>query len=285
MSEGLMPFIVAGAQCDPKIARPELNLEMIETWAERAREAGASLAIFPECAVSGYCFDSPEEALEVAEPVPGPATESLTNIAGRLGLCLVVGMLERDGERLYNAAVLVASGGLIGHYRKIHLPFLGVDRFATRGSSGFPVYDTPLARIGVNICYDCSFPESSRVMMLEGADLIALPTNWPESAGCAIPDFVVPTRALENHLYYAAVNRVGEERGIRFIGRSSIVDPTGKILAAANDPSEQMILAEIDPTRSRNKHVVRIPGVHEIDRLKDRRPDQYQIICEGPPTE
>ena len=69
--------------------------------------------------------------------------------------------------------------------------------------------------------------------MLAGADLIALPTNWPESGGCAVPDFVVPTRALENKVYYAAVNRVGTERGVKFIGRSSIVDPSGKTLAAA----------------------------------------------------
>jgi len=267
-------FVVAGIQCDPQIARPDLNLEMIADLAARARESGAKLAIFPECAVSGYCFDSAEEALEVAEPVPGPATAALVAIADRLNLQLVVGMLERAGGRLYNVAALVGPSGLIGIYRKIHLPFLGVDRFTAHGRDGFQVYDTSLARIGVNICYDCSFPESARVMMLGGADLIALPTNWPESGGCAVPDFVVPTRALENKVYYAAVNRVGTERGVKFIGRSSIVDPYGKTLAAASD-SEQMLLAEINPALSRDKHIVRIPGEHEIHRLNDRQPDQY----------
>lgn len=267
-------FVVAGLQCDPQIARPDLNLEMIADLAARARKAGAALAIFPECAVSGYCFDSAEEAMEVAEPIPGPATAALVAIADRLDLHLAVGMLERAGERLYNVAALVGPGGLIGSYRKIHLPFLGVDRFTAHGRDGFQVYDTVLARIGVNICYDCSFPESARVMMLGGADLIALPTNWPESGGCAVPDFVVPTRALENKVYYAAVNRVGTERGVRFIGRSSIVDPYGKTLAAADD-SEQMLLAEINPALSRDKHIVRVPGEHEIHRLNDRQPDQY----------
>src|SRR6185436_19398361 len=267
-------FVVAGLQCDPQIARPSLNLEMIADLAARARAAGASLAIFPECAVSGYCFDSAEEALEVAESVPGPATTALAAIAKRLNLHLVVGMLERAGEQLYNAAVLVGPSGLIGSYRKIHLPFLGVDRFTAHGRAGFQVYDTSLARIGLNICYDCSFPESARVMMLGGADMIALPTNWPESGGCAVPDFVVPTQALENKLYYAAVNRAGTERGVKFIGRSSIVDPYGKTLAAADD-TEQMLLAEINPVSSRDKHIVRVPGEHEIHRLKDRQPDQY----------
>jgi predicted amidohydrolase len=274
------PFIVAGVQCDPQIARPDRNLEMIADLAARAREAGAQLAIFPECAVSGYCFDSAEEAMEIAEPIPGPATAALVDTARRLNLHMAVGTLERAGGQLYNVAALVGPNGLIGAYRKVHLPFLGVDRFTAHGREGFPVYDTPLARVGVNICYDCSFPESARVMMLAGADLIALPTNWPESGGCAVPDFVVPTRALENKVYYAAINRVGIERGVRFIGRSSIVDPFGKILASAGD-SEQMLLAEITPALSRDKHIVRVPGEHEIHRLEDRQPDQYGPLVQA----
>ncbi|MBS1809716.1 MAG: carbon-nitrogen hydrolase family protein [Acidobacteria bacterium] len=271
------PFVVAGIQCAPQLARPDVNLLMILMWAERAREAGAALAVFPECAVSGYCFDSLEEAMQIADTVPGTATEALESIAKQLNLHLVVGMLERDAEQLFNVAVLVSPAGLIGKYRKIHLPYLGVDRFTAHGKDGFQVYDTQLARVGVNICYDCSFPESSRVMMLAGADLITLPTNWPESGGCAVPDFVVPTRALENKVYYVAVNRVGTERGIKFIGRSSIVDPFGRVLASADD-SEQMLLAEIHPLQSRDKHIVRVPGEHEVNRLKDRQPDQYELL-------
>ena len=273
------PFVVAGIQCDPQLGRPDRNLEMIATWSAQASAVGAALAIFPECAVTGYCFDSAAEALEFAEPVPGPATAVLAAIASRLNLYLVVGMLERAEGQLFNVAVLVGPNGLVGSYRKIHLPFLGVDRFTAHGRDGFRVYDTPLARIGVNICYDCSFPESSRVMMLAGADLITLPTNWPESGGCAVPDFVVPTRALENKVYYTAVNRVGTERGIKFIGRSSIVDPFGKTLAAADD-TEQMLLAEINPRLARDKHIVRVPGEHEVNRLRDRQPDQYALLVQ-----
>ncbi|MFN7927688.1 MAG: carbon-nitrogen hydrolase family protein [Blastocatellia bacterium] len=271
------PFIVAGVQCDPQLGRPDHNLEMIATWAAQAQQAGAALVIFPECAVPGYCFDSAEEALPFAEPIPGPATTALEAIAARLNVHLVVGLLERADAQLYNVAVLIGPSGLIGNYRKIHLPYLGVDRFTSHGRAGFRVYDTSLARLGVNICYDCSFPESARVMMLAGADLIALPTNWPESGGCAVPDFVVPTRALENKLYYAAINRVGVERGIRFIGRSSIVDPSGNVLARADD-TEQMLLAEINPLLARDKHIVRVPGEHEVNRLRDRQPDQYALL-------
>jgi predicted amidohydrolase len=277
-------FVVAGVQCDPQIARPDHNLEMIADWSAQARNAGASLAIFPECAVPGYCFDSLEEGLAIAETIPGPATEALAGLARKLDLHLIVGMLERpdglDANRLYNVAVLIGPAGLIGTYRKIHLPFLGVDRFTAHGRAGFQVYDAGMARIGVNICYDCSFPESARVMMLSGADLIALPTNWPESGGCAVPDFVVPTRALENKVYYAAVNRVGIERGVQFIGRSSIIDPYGKPLATADD-KEQMLLAEITPALARNKHIVRVPGEHEIHRLNDRQPDQYGLLTDS----
>ena len=272
-------FIVAGIQCDPQLGRTDLNLAMIATWAAHASASGAKLAIFPECAVTGYCFDSLEEGLAVAESVPGPATIALEAIAARLNLHLVVGMLERLGDQLFNVAVLIGPTGLIGSYRKIHLPYLGVDRFTAHGRDGFQVYDTQLARIGVNICYDCSFPESSRVMMLAGADLITLPTNWPDSGGCAVPDFVVPTRALENKVYYAAVNRVGTERGIKFIGRSSIVDPSGNVLARADD-AEQMLLAEINPALARDKHIVRVPGEHEINRLQDRQPEQYALLVQ-----
>lgn len=273
------PFTVAGIQCDPQIGRPDHNLEMIATWAAQAQAAGAALVIFPECAVPGYCYDSAEEAMKFAETIPGPATTALEAMARRLNLHLVVGMLERADAQLYNVAVLIGPQGLIGSYRKIHLPYLGVDRFTAHGRDGFRVYDTSLARLGVNICYDCSFPESARVMMLARADLIALPTNWPESGGCAVPDFVVPTRALENKLYYAAVNRVGTERGIKFIGRSSIVDPFGQTLATADD-TEQMLLAEIHPALARDKQIVRVPGAHEVNRLQDRQPDQYGLITQ-----
>jgi predicted amidohydrolase len=126
----------------------------------------------------------------------------------------------------------------------------------------------------MNICYDGSFPESARVLTLLGADLIVLPTNWPPEAGFN-PRHVVPTRAFENRVYYAAVNRVGEERGVRFIGLSRIVAPDGSLLAASESDREEILYAEIDPAQARRKRIVHASGKYELDRIADRRPEMY----------
>jgi predicted amidohydrolase len=197
----------------------------------------------------------------------------------RLNSWCVFGLLEKDGDRLFNACALVGPEGFIAGYRKIHLPFLGVDRFTTSGDRPFQVHSAGPIRVGMNICYDCAFPESSRVMALAGADLIVLPTNWPPGAECTA-DYVVNARALENNVYYLAVNRVGEERGFRFIGGSKICATNGSPLAAAAHERETILYAEIDLARARNKHVVRVPNKHEINRFADRRPQWYGPIAE-----
>src|SRR3712207_2853981 len=141
--------------------------------------------------------------------------------------------------------MLVGPGGVVGTYRKAHLPFLGVDRFLTPGDRPFDVLDTPAARVGLQICYDASFPEASRVLKLLGAQLLVLPTNWPPGAS-RTPEFVVNARAQENHAFFAAANRVGVERGWRFIGGSKIVDCNGDTLAEAGGEGGQVITAEVD---------------------------------------
>ncbi len=235
--------------------------------------------VFPECALSGYCFDSRDEAWPYAEPVPGPAVELLGGACRRLGVFAVMGMLEAAGERLFNTVVLVGPQGLVGSYRKVHLPFLGIDRFTTPGDRPFQVWDIGGLRLGMNICYDGSFPESARVMSLLGADLIVLPTNWPPGSECAA-EHMIATRAMENTIYYAAVNRVGEERGFRFIGGSRICDPLGKTLAVAEGGAEAVLYADVDPTSARQKQLVRVPGKHEVNRIRDRRPEFYSKLTE-----
>jgi len=131
----------------------------------------------------------------------------------------------------------------------------------------------------MSICYDSAFPESSRVMTIQGADLIALPTNWPPGAEC-VAEHVIATRAMENAVYFAAVNRVGTERGFEFIGRSRICAPNGETLAVSTGTDEEILYAEIDPEQARNKRVVRVPGKHAIDRLADRRPEMYGLLVE-----
>src|SRR5512140_685519 len=144
---------VAVAQIDPQLGEKERNLATCVARMEEAAAAGAQLLGLPECAIPGYMFDSGDEAMPFAEEIPWPTTEALERECARLGLHVVCGVLERDGDLLRNAAVLVGPEGLIGSYRKTHLPFLGVDRFVVPGDS-LPVYETPLGRIGIEICYD-----------------------------------------------------------------------------------------------------------------------------------
>src|SRR5262249_33693261 len=159
---------------------------------------------------------------------------------------------------LFNACALVGPHGVAGSYRKIHLPCLGVDRFVTPGDRPFAVHDLGGLRIGINICYDGSFPEAGRVLTLLGADLVVLPTNWPPGAA-KTAEYLVPARALENHIYYLAVNRVGEERGFRFIGGSRLAGCNGDLLARAQE-GEEILYAEIDPLQARQKRIIHIPG-------------------------
>jgi predicted amidohydrolase len=259
---------------DIALARPDENLARIEQFLETTAANGAWLTIFPECALAGYCFESLAEARPYAEPAPGPSIERLTAACRRLGVFAVLGLLEADGERIFNACVLVGPEGLIGSYRKVHLPYLGVDMFTTPGDRPFAVYQAGELRVGMHICYDGAFPEAPRVLALAGADLIVLPTNWPPGAKCTA-EFLTNCRAMENHVYYAAVDRVGEERGFTFIGQSRICEPGGSTIADAPHDREEILYADLDVELPRNKHLVRVPGKHEIDRFADRRPEMY----------
>jgi predicted amidohydrolase len=249
---------------------------MLASLAEAAAQ-GARLVVFPECALTGYGFASRAEALPHAEPIPGPTVTRFSEACARSGVHAVFGLLERAGDRLHNACALVGPAGLIASYRKVHLPFLGVDQFVDPGDRPFAVHEAGGLRIGMHICYDGSFPETGRILALAGADLLVLPTNWPAHSECAA-EHMIPCRAMENTVYMLAVNRVGEESGFRFIGQSAIADPTGAILARAGDRSEEILYADIDPARARQKRLVRVAGKHEINRFADRRPGFYGAI-------
>lgn len=265
---------IAGVQMDFQLADVPGNLSrMIEKLKESRRE-GADLTIFPECALTGYCFSSIAEARPYAETFPGPSVERMTEECAKLGGHVVYGLLEADGERVFNALALVGPRGLVGTYRKTHLPFLGVDMFTDYGDRPYTVHDVDGVRLGMSICYDGGFPEPARCLTLLGADLIVLPTNWPPGAEPAA-DYAINTRAMENTVYYAAVNRIGTERGVSFIGRSRICDPLGKTLAVANHVEEAILYADIDVERARNKHLIRKAGVNEVNRIADRRPELY----------
>jgi len=268
---------ISGIQMDVKILDKAYNLEKIVAYAKEAQKSGAQIAIFPELALTGYCFSSLGEAISVSEPIPGPSTNAIHKICKELDILILLGLIENDHNKYFNSSALVGPNGIIGKYRKIHLPFIGLDRFVSEGDIPFAVYNTDIGIFGWVICYDGSFPESIRVLTLEGAELVALITNWPEGAE-TVPRYIVPARAIENHINYIAVNRVGTERGFRFIGQSKIVDYLGNTLSEAGSDREQIISAEIDLEKAKNKRTVVIPGEFETDRIKDRKPQFYKAL-------
>ena len=267
---------VAAVQMDVKILDNQRNLARVLDLLERAAKDGAKLVVFPECALSGYCFTSREEALPAAETIPGPSTEKLAVAAKRLGVSAVVGMMELAGDNLFNVAVVVTPEGIQGVHRKMHLPYLGIDRYNVPGDVPFTVFKAGQAKIGVNICYDCSFPESGRVLKLNGAQILAIPTNWP--MGSDTWAHIPKVRAIENHMYVVAADRVGEERGFRFAGHSQIIDVTGAALVEAGDIEETILYADIEPAHADENRVVRIAGEWEFDRIAARRPEMYEPI-------
>lgn len=274
---------VAVAQMDPQLGAYERNLARIGDLFEAAVREGAQLTVFPECATTGYGFGDLSGAQTVAETVPGPTTYAATTLCNRYareggGPYIVVGILERsqDSDIVYNSAVLVGTEGLVGVYRKAHLPLLGVDRFTVPGDTGFQVWETAIGRVGMAICYDLRFPEALRALALAGADIVALPTNWPDGSQNA-PEFVTRTRALENRIFLLACNRCGNESGFWFFGHSQIIDPRGQVLVEAQ-ADEVIHYADIDITLARQKRIILRPGEFELDTIGDRRPDLYTII-------
>ena len=268
---------VAVAQIEPKLGECERNLEACLARMEEAASQDAELLVLPECAIPGYMFDSAAEALRFAEEVPGPSTEVLERESARLGIHVVCGLLERDGDALRNAAVLVGPDGLIGRYWKTHLPYLGVDRFAVAGDE-LAVFDTPLGRIGIEICYDLRFPEVTRTLALRGADVVAHPTNFPVAARTQT-ELITVARAAENRLYLLTANRVGKERWGEFCGWSQIVDPYGVRLAEAGATEEALLVADVDIEKARDKDYV-VPGTYELYLFGDRRPELYGALVE-----
>ena len=273
------PLRVAAVQMEPKIGEVDANLKTILARFREAAANGARLVVFPECALTGYGFDSKAEALPFSEPIPGTSSREVAAVCGELNAYAIYGLLEREGDRVYNATVLVGPNGVVGSYRKVHLPFLGIDRYIDPGDRPFELQEIEGVRVGMHICYDGTFPETGRVLTLLGADVLVLPTNWPIQS-LTTAEHLPATRAIENVVYVMAVDRVGEERGCRFAGTSSIAGPGGEILAKAGIDSEEILYAEVDPAISRKKRLVRVPGLYELDRIGDRRPGFYTRIAE-----
>lgn len=262
------PLRLGFIQFTPSLGEPEENRQAILRLVAGAE---ADLLVLPELCLSGYLMGCREEALRLAEPANGPTTAALTDVCRREERHVIFGLAERDGERVYNSAVVVGPQGLVGVYRKTHLFLDELDWFSP-GDRGFPVWDLGCARVGVLICFDWAFPEAARSLALAGADVIAHPANLVLPHGRK----VMAVRAIENHVFTVTANRCGREdrdgRRLEFNGGSQVVAPDGQELAAASSQDDVVGVVEIHVARARDKRIT--PRNHLFN---DRRPEYYRL--------
>jgi beta-ureidopropionase len=249
---------VGFVQINSKLLDVEGNIDRAFHLVGRKR---TDLLVLPELFNTGYNFRTKQEVAKVAEPIPrGPTTEALREFSRSRDTAVVAGIAEHKGQSFYNSAVVVKEGRHVGTYRKVHL-FYDEKKFFRAGHE-FMVF----GGIGVMICFDWFFPESARTLMLKGAEVIAHPSNLvlphcPES---------MKTRALENHVYIVTADRVGVERGLRFIGESQIINPNGRVIYRASPSGEECVVREIDVSLAREKTITPMN-----DLLEDRAPMAY----------
>ena len=272
--------------CSPD---PNANLARAVAKVEEAARAGAEIVCLPELFRSQYfCQREDTATFDLAEPVPGPSTQALSEAARRLSISIVAPIFERRAPGLYHnsAAMIDADGKILGVYRKMHIPDdpAYYEKFYfTPGDLGFRTFDTRSGRVAALICWDQWYPEAARLAALQGAVVLFYPTaiGWhphekAEHGATQRDAWMTVQRghAIANGLYVAAVNRVGLETpveggpGIEFWGSSFVADPQGVLLAIGSTDKEQILVAEIDSDR-----------IEDVRRnwpfLRDRRIDAY----------
>lgn len=270
-------------------AVPQENLGSAIANIEEAVRRGAKVVCLPELFRSQYFCQTEDVALfDLAEPVPGPSTEALGQVAGKLNVVLIVPVFERRTAGLYHNSVVVidSDGSIAGLYRKMHIPDdpAYYEKFYfTPGDRGFQAIQTSAGKIGTLICWDQWYPEAARLTTLQGAGILFYPTaiGWHPSEKVREGESqrsawqtVQRSHAIANGVFVAAVNRVGHEKsvaggdGIEFWGSSFVCDPFGAVLAEASIDKEEILLAEVDVSR-----------IEEVRRnwpfLRDRRVDAY----------
>lgn len=268
---------VACLQMESTVGEPQRNVAAAIRLAREAAANGAHLLILPELCTSGYVLASRDEARALSEPIPdGPASTAFTELCAETGCYLVAGIAERAGDALYNTAALFGPEGLHARYRKLHL-WHTENLFFEPGDGGITVCTTPLGRIGMAICYDAWFPEMFRGCAARGADLVAMPVNWvpgPADSEDSHPVGVALAiaNATCNGMAIAMADRVGTERGTRFLGSSALIGPQGHPLAPiAGEDDQHIVHAEIDLATIRGGRNWS-PYNHL---LHDRRPEIY----------
>jgi predicted amidohydrolase len=243
----MKPVSLLLAQTGPKVGNKERNLRQISEQAAKARKKNVDLLIFPELHLTGYMMR--DEVAHMAEPIPGPSTRRVESLAKEHGVHIIFGMPEESEVKgvIHNTAVFVGPKGLIGRYRKIHLPTHSVfeERRYYRPGQEAPVFKTTLGTIALNICYDLYFPELTRLQALQGAQLIVCISASPGLRRRFFEGFCL-SRAMENAVYLAYVNRVGIEEGLQFWGGSRVIAPNGSVLAQCRYDVEEFQICKVD---------------------------------------
>jgi beta-ureidopropionase len=258
----------------------EANIQRHLPFIERAGAEGVQILCLQEIFATPYFCPGQNAAwYAAAEPVPGPTTERMAELAARHRMVMIVPVYEKEQPGvLYNtAAVIDADGSYLGKYRKSHLPHTNGfwEKFFFRpGNLGYPVFETAYARVGVYICYDRHFPEGARALGLNGAEIVYNPSATVAGLSEYLWKLEQPAHAAANGYFMGCNNRVGTEApwGIgEFYGQSYFVDPRGQIIAQASRDRDELLVAEFD-----------LDLIDEVRStwqfFRDRRPETYDDL-------
>ncbi len=245
-------------QFAPEYGDVQNNLDRMRGFVQAA---DADVVVFPELPQTGYFFTTKEEIASLAEPVDGPIAHALSAFALEANKGIISGFLEISDGKFYNSALAFdANGRRVGHYRKVHLFYYETQIF-TRGDLGFPVFslttNSGISNMGMLICYDWRFPEAARKLALDGAELIAMPSNIVTTTGML--HRVLQTRAFENKVAIAFADRIGSETNngetLQFRGESAIIGMNGEAITTASQQEEEIITADLDLEKTRHKRI------------------------------
>ena len=270
-----MTITVSVVQIEPKLVDKKHNLAKIEQFIRNAvkQSKTTDLIILPELITTGYeCGD---QFYDLAEKFPdGESFELICRLAREHKTHIMFGFAEEDRSIkgvLYNSVALIdATGTPLGVYRKVHL--FGAEMEYFKSGCEYPLFRTAIGNIGIFICWDTLFPEVARIYAIQGADLLAVSTNW-EKPYAKEWDFMTSARAFDNTLHLAAANRIGFDKTLGFFGHSRVLDPLGEVICAIDEEVESVASASIELDRTRQLRR------EYWTQLRDRRPDTFGLLA------